>query len=201
LRLGRKTEQEAKRGFLVFSLQCCHSKEISVYFELEVIKVEKGGSNFKSKRTDLCDFLQMKKFAKLHWFALFTLAFTLRSCISFLPSESRIRRGFITRSFPRSNLFEIPDGSNKRFEILDCSSENDGLSAFEQKASKQKKTSDLTVQKILRFAIPAVGIWLCNPLLSIIDTSSVGLMAGTIQQAALNPAVAVTDYSARCMVC
>jgi len=52
------------------------------------------------------------------------------------------------------------------------------------------------ITKIIKFAIPAVGVWLCSPLLSLIDTSSVGLLSGTVQQAALNPAVAVTDYSA-----
>ena len=53
-----------------------------------------------------------------------------------------------------------------------------------------------SVGEIIRFAIPAVGVWLCSPLLSLIDTSTVGLMSGTIQQAALNPATAVTDYAA-----
>jgi hypothetical protein len=33
-----------------------------------------------------------------------------------------------------------------------------------------------------------------------IDTSAVGLLSGTAQQAALNPAVAVTDYGALLMV-
>ncbi len=56
------------------------------------------------------------------------------------------------------------------------------------------------VSKILKFAIPAIGVWLCNPLLSLIDTSAVGLFSGTIQQAALNPAVAVTDYAALLIV-
>jgi len=51
-----------------------------------------------------------------------------------------------------------------------------------------------TLRKILNFAVPAIGVWLCSPLLSLIDTSSVGLLSGTAQQAALNPAVAVTDY-------
>jgi len=51
-----------------------------------------------------------------------------------------------------------------------------------------------TVMGIIKFAIPAVGIWLCSPLLSLIDTSAVGLLSGTVQQAALNPAVSVTDY-------
>ena len=48
--------------------------------------------------------------------------------------------------------------------------------------------------KIIKFAVPAMGVWLCGPILSMIDTSAVGLLSGTAQQAALNPAVSVTDY-------
>ena len=51
-----------------------------------------------------------------------------------------------------------------------------------------------TVSRIIRFAIPAMGVWLCSPVLSMIDASAVGLLAGTAQQASLSPAVAVTDY-------
>jgi len=58
------------------------------------------------------------------------------------------------------------------------------------------KIDSPSVMKILKFAIPAIGVWLCGPLLSLIDTSAVGLFSGTVQQAALNPAVAVTDYAA-----
>jgi hypothetical protein len=56
------------------------------------------------------------------------------------------------------------------------------------------------VAKVLKFAIPAIGVWLCGPLLSLIDTAAVGIFSGTIQQAALNPAVAVTDYAALLIV-
>uniref|UniRef100_A0A7S4QVB7 Uncharacterized protein n=1 Tax=Ditylum brightwellii TaxID=49249 RepID=A0A7S4QVB7_9STRA len=56
------------------------------------------------------------------------------------------------------------------------------------------------VMKIMKFAIPAVGVWLCGPMLSLIDTSTVGLLSGTAQQAALGPAVAVADYSALLLV-
>lgn len=56
------------------------------------------------------------------------------------------------------------------------------------------------VSKILKFAIPAIGVWLCGPLLSLIDTSAVGIFSGTVQQAALNPAVAITDYAALLIV-
>jgi len=51
------------------------------------------------------------------------------------------------------------------------------------------------VKEILKFAVPAIGVWLCGPLLSMIDTAAVGLLSGTANQAALSPAVAVTEYS------
>jgi len=57
-----------------------------------------------------------------------------------------------------------------------------------------------SVRRILEFSIPAIAVWLCCPLLSVIDTSTVGLYVGTAQQAALNPAIAIVDYSARCLV-
>lgn len=67
-------------------------------------------------------------------------------------------------------------------------------------STKATKPSNVpSVSTILAFAIPAIGVWLCSPLLSMIDTSTVGLFSGTAQQAALNPAIAVTDYSARAM--
>jgi len=62
--------------------------------------------------------------------------------------------------------------------------------------TEEEKIEAPRLSKIFKFAIPAVGVWLCSPLLSLIDTSSVGLLSGTAQQAALNPAVAVTDYGA-----
>jgi hypothetical protein len=59
---------------------------------------------------------------------------------------------------------------------------------------------DVSIQRIIRFAVPAIGIWLCSPLLSVIDTATVGMMSGTVQQAALHPSVAITDYTSRLMV-
>lgn len=52
------------------------------------------------------------------------------------------------------------------------------------------------VKSIIRFSLAACGVWLCSPILSLIDTSAVGLLSGTSQQAALNPAVSVTEYTA-----
>lgn len=59
---------------------------------------------------------------------------------------------------------------------------------------KAQETDYPSVEKIIKFTLPAIGVWLCSPALSMIDTASVGMLAGTAQQAALNPAVSVTDY-------
>lgn len=59
---------------------------------------------------------------------------------------------------------------------------------------------DVSIPRIIRFAVPAVGIWLCSPRLPVIDTSTVGMLSGTVQQAGVHPAVAVPDYSARLLV-
>jgi len=77
------------------------------------------------------------------------------------------------------------------------------LQSVEQQQQEESDTSiqllkDNTpsVKKILRFTLPAIGIWLCSPVLSMIDTASVGLLSGTAQQAALNPAVSLTENAA-----
>eukprot|EP00547_Thalassionema_nitzschioides_P015353 CAMPEP_0194234856 /NCGR_PEP_ID=MMETSP0158-20130606/2480_1 /TAXON_ID=33649 /ORGANISM="Thalassionema nitzschioides, Strain L26-B" /LENGTH=797 /DNA_ID=CAMNT_0038968151 /DNA_START=98 /DNA_END=2491 /DNA_ORIENTATION=+ len=56
-----------------------------------------------------------------------------------------------------------------------------------------------SIKQIVIFTFSAAGVFWCGPLLSLIDTSAVGLLSGTAQQAALTPATAVTDYAAMLM--
>ena len=70
----------------------------------------------------------------------------------------------------------------------------------EPSVKKSLETMTPSVPKILSYTLPAIGVWLCSPVLSMIDTASVGLLGGTAQQAALNPAVSVTDYGALVVV-
>jgi Na+-driven multidrug efflux pump len=44
-----------------------------------------------------------------------------------------------------------------------------------------------------------MAVWLCGPVLSLIDTSAVGVFSGTVQQAALSPAVSIVDYTSLCL--
>jgi Na+-driven multidrug efflux pump len=116
-----------------------------------------------------------------------------RNRISFPVARSPIPRPLRAESIEPIHQDDPPSSNN-----TSCVHAVKGLAV--ESSTNASKANDLTVQQILRFAIPAIGIWFCTPMLSVIDTSSVGLIAGTVQQAALNPAVAVTDYSARCMV-
>ncbi|KAG7354414.1 MATE efflux family protein [Nitzschia inconspicua] len=54
-----------------------------------------------------------------------------------------------------------------------------------------------TTKEVLKFAVPAISVWLCVPLMAMMDTSAVGSMAGTLPLAALNPAIAVISYSSK----
>lgn len=68
-------------------------------------------------------------------------------------------------------------------------------SAKEQRILKDYRVPN--VKDLLAFSMPAIFVWLCQPMLSMIDTSTVGLIAGTTQQAALMSAIAAINYSSR----
>lgn len=79
---------------------------------------------------------------------------------------------------------------------FDSNSQIENAGFKEEAGSADSIIEAPTVKNIVRFAIPAIGIWLCGPLLSLIDTSAVGILSGTSQQAALNPAITITDDGA-----
>lgn len=78
----------------------------------------------------------------------------------------------------------------------DLDTDLERLTTSKVEATSASRIEVPSISKIIRFAIPAMGVWLCSPLLSMIDTSAVGLLSGTAQQAALSPAVSVTDNGA-----
>ncbi|KAG7351315.1 MATE efflux family protein [Nitzschia inconspicua] len=70
----------------------------------------------------------------------------------------------------------------------------------QQKQQQQRilqKYNVPTTKEVLKFAVPAISVWLCVPLMAMMDTSAVGSMSGTVPLAALNPAIAVISYSSK----
>lgn len=88
------------------------------------------------------------------------------------------------------------DASDTETVLVDADGEAEKTTPKPSAVETETTIEAPSVKKILKFAIPAIGVWLCGPMLSLIDTSAVGLLSGTAQQAALNPAVAVTEYAA-----
>lgn len=55
---------------------------------------------------------------------------------------------------------------------------------------------DASVRDLARFTLPTMAIWLCDPLLSLVDTSVVGTFAGTLELAAIAPGSVYAGYPA-----
>jgi Na+-driven multidrug efflux pump len=58
---------------------------------------------------------------------------------------------------------------------------------------ERRRSGSSSKRQMLAFALPALGIYLCNPLLSNIDNAFVGRTVGTTGLAALAPATTCTD--------
>ncbi|PNY04092.1 MATE efflux family protein chloroplastic-like [Trifolium pratense] len=81
-------------------------------------------------------------------------------------------------------------------DIIDESEDRDQIS----KTSQEEEVEELVEQslwiqmkEIVLFTGPAIGLWLCGPLMSLIDTAVVG-QGSSIELAALGPATVFCDY-------
>ena len=79
------------------------------------------------------------------------------------------------------------------FSSQDDTSNNNNESSNSDKTSSS--SSDTSKRQMLKFAIPALGIYLTNPLLSNIDNAFVGRTVGAMGLAALSPATLCIDQA------
>ena len=118
-------------------------------------------------------------------------------------AESPFVSGFVTPSNKRlsTSIQNFPWNSLRRAKVAFANNSNDE----EDASSAPGKTADARVpssttegkksskRAMLGFAVPALGIYLANPLLSNIDNAFVGRTVGTQGLAALSPATICTD--------
>ena len=133
---------------------------------------------------------------------------TIRRADNRLPSLRHLQK-LSEKTSNSDELLSISSnssGSDAEVEVeaITCSGndgENEGSKFVRQDitTSNQEQYEVPSFMRVVKFAIPAIGVYLCSPMLSMIDTATVGLFCGTLQQAALNPAVTIIDYSARTM--
>ena len=63
-------------------------------------------------------------------------------------------------------------------------------------APEETEEAEASVRDLARFTLPTMAIWLCDPLLSLVDTSVVGTFAGTLELAAIAPGSVYAGYPA-----
>jgi len=102
--------------------------------------------------------------------------------VAFAPSSS---------SHPNT----IPRGGANRRNFPLANNENDSKPDPVKKKDKASSGTATASSKkaMLRFALPALGIYLTNPLMSNIDNAFVGRTAGTQALAAMSPATTLSD--------
>ena len=83
---------------------------------------------------------------------------------------------------------EGEEEEKKEISILSSSSGSNSKSR-----SSSRSSSSSSKREMLKFALPALGIFIANPLLSNIDNAFVGRTVGTTGLAALSPATICTD--------
>lgn len=66
----------------------------------------------------------------------------------------------------------------------------------EEEEDDDDATKEASVRDLMRFTVPTMAIWLCDPLLSLVDTSVVGLSSGTLELAAIAPGSVYAGYPA-----
>ncbi len=123
---------------------------------------------------------------------------TLRS--SYVISNSRTSESTTTWPIPLRSMIP-PNNPTEKEESEDDKNLNVSSVSSETKANENtKSTRNIMTQKkigskreMMSFALPALGIFLCAPLLSNIDNAFVGKTVGTAGLAALSPATVCID--------
>ncbi|KAL1324225.1 hypothetical protein HN51_034388 [Arachis hypogaea] len=82
-------------------------------------------------------------------------------------------------------------------ELSGSSEDNDGMVVAVEEEGEKKELADQgiwsQVKEIVMFTGPATGLWLCGPIMSLMDTAVIG-HGSSIELAALGPATVVCDY-------
>ncbi|WJX51363.1 Protein DETOXIFICATION 46, chloroplastic [Trifolium repens] len=111
-----------------------------------------------------------------------TIIHSTNQCIS---SSNHRRFGFLTARVVQNHEF------TDEFEEKDKISEG-----FEEEIEVKELVEQsiwIQMKEIVLFTGPAIGLWLCGPLMSLIDTAVVG-QGSSIELAALGPATVFCDY-------
>ncbi|KAH9611538.1 hypothetical protein KSS87_007627 [Heliosperma pusillum] len=86
---------------------------------------------------------------------------------------------------------DITDGFSPEIEEVDYVDPTRGIEVEVEGLSNQNMWEQIV--EIVKFSGPATGIWICGPLMSLIDTAVIG-QASSLELAALGPGTVLCDY-------
>ncbi|KAK9677807.1 hypothetical protein RND81_11G168900 [Saponaria officinalis] len=117
---------------------------------------------------------------------------------NFYPKLSKTPNSYISHKIhcisPGQELFN--ENHDQKSEIDDEIGNNNPISA-EKIETLSGKSSDQSIWdqmiEIIKFSGPATGLWICGPLMSLIDTAVIG-QSSSIELAALGPGTVLCDY-------
>ncbi|KAL2329007.1 hypothetical protein Fmac_022434 [Flemingia macrophylla] len=116
-----------------------------------------------------------------------SLSPTLRLSTAASPSTVQLHhtRLVTTRAFPSHGDGQISDAFQEH--------KHEESSSQGEKKELAKQGIWSQIKEIVMFTAPATGLWICGPLMSLIDTAVIG-QRSSLELAALGPATVVCDY-------
>ncbi|TKY67611.1 MATE efflux family protein 4 [Spatholobus suberectus] len=110
-------------------------------------------------------------------------------CLSSAASVSTFHRtGFVTARAFQSQ------GESQTSEVFEEEDKDEEISRQGEKKELANQGIWGQIKEIVMFTGPATGLWICGPLMSLIDTAVIG-QRSSIELAALGPATVVCDYT------
>ncbi|KAG4988339.1 hypothetical protein JHK82_030683 [Glycine max] len=111
------------------------------------------------------------------------------SCLSGAASVSTFHRTLFAVTV---RAFQSQDES-KSSDVFEEEEKDEEISRQGEKKELAKQSIWSQIKEIVMFTGPATGLWICGPLMSLIDTAVIG-QRSSIELAALGPATVVCDY-------
>ncbi|XP_041998753.1 protein DETOXIFICATION 46, chloroplastic-like [Salvia splendens] len=117
-------------------------------------------------------------------------------------SEQKINRIFISNCFSPTNevgesiarISPIEEGNDESFAAVAETQPSEETSDINIDELSENDSLWIQMVEIAKFSGPAVGLWICAPLMSLIDTAVIG-QCSSVELAALGPGTVFCDYT------
>ncbi|XP_075478656.1 protein DETOXIFICATION 46, chloroplastic-like [Primulina tabacum] len=110
------------------------------------------------------------------------------------PNIFVIRKCYSSNEESIAEVSARGDAKGERADMVEKMLELDEISEKKIEGFSENESMWNQLMEIVRFSGPAVGLWICGPLMSLIDTAVIG-QGSSIELAALGPGTVFCDYT------